>query len=393
MAEHIGHCHLEAGLIVHVLAVVVAKRLLIEVTEEMERFDAHVSTVDTTLQQRPEVLKAVRVDAPVDVLHGVIDNLVGVLSSQTIIGEERIGVESRASLNMLLYFCLEGGLLEVCNNHRLDLAATLKDAHNSSLVFRAGAGDATGLDAQVHVAGLTSDESLIGFDFASHLDDGLIMHRGTDAVKHEPSRLLGDAESTGYFAGANAVLAIAENPVSAHPLVESKGGILEDRSYLEAELLLASRAKPDLAGFDEGVLFRSAPRAANQTIREAQVERVLESAVGIREVDDCFLQCVRGFHKSNSSPECIVCQVCNCPDEYREHLLPTVETFVVFWSVLKHDCRNHENECNGHGGEGNQESDHAAGHFEFRELLNQIGPACSHRVPENAQYSAKDEAP
>jgi hypothetical protein len=111
MAEHVGHSHLESGLIVHVLAVVLTERLLIEVTKQMERFDAHISTVDTTLQQRPEVLKAVGVNASIDILDSVIHNRVSVLSGQSLVGEQRIGIESRASLNMLLYFRLESGFL------------------------------------------------------------------------------------------------------------------------------------------------------------------------------------------------------------------------------------------------------------------------------------------
>ena len=83
MAEHVGHGSFEPGLIVHVFAIVVAEKLLIEVTEKMKRFDAHIRTVDTALQERPEVLKAVGVDTTIDILDGVIDNRMSVLSSQS----------------------------------------------------------------------------------------------------------------------------------------------------------------------------------------------------------------------------------------------------------------------------------------------------------------------
>jgi hypothetical protein len=36
--------------------IVIAERLLIELTEKMERFDAHIGSVDAALQQAPEVL-------------------------------------------------------------------------------------------------------------------------------------------------------------------------------------------------------------------------------------------------------------------------------------------------------------------------------------------------
>jgi hypothetical protein len=299
MAEHVAHSHFKAGLIVHVLAVVVPERLLIEVAKQMERFDAHISTVDAALQQRPEVFKAVGVDAPVDVLDSVIDDRMGILASQSLIGEKGIGVESSTSLNMLLYFRLESGLLAVCNDNCLDLAATLQDTHDGSFILCACSGDAASLDAQVHIAGLAADESFVSFHFAGQLIAGVVLQSEADAVEHEPCTLLSDSESAGHLAGTNAVLAVAENPISAHPLVESERAVLEDRSNLEAELLLATSAEPNPAGLDEGVLLRPATRAANNTIREPQIERVLKGAERIAEVDDCVLQCVRGFHSSN----------------------------------------------------------------------------------------------
>lgn len=89
MAEHVAHGHLETGRIVHVLAVVVTERLLIEVAKQMEQFDAHIGTIDTALQQRPEVLKAVGVDATVDVFDDMINNLMRVLPGQALVGEQK----------------------------------------------------------------------------------------------------------------------------------------------------------------------------------------------------------------------------------------------------------------------------------------------------------------
>lgn len=50
------------------LAFIVTKRLLVQVAEQMKRFDADVSAFQPALQQAPEILKAVRMDAPVYVL-------------------------------------------------------------------------------------------------------------------------------------------------------------------------------------------------------------------------------------------------------------------------------------------------------------------------------------
>ena len=299
MAEDVGHGGFKPRLVVHVQAVVVAERLLIEVTKEMERLDTHVGSADTALEQAPEVLKAVGVDAIVDVFDGVIHNLVSVLPRKSLVGEKRISVECRASFDVLLDLRLESGLLAVGHNRCANTSAALQHPHDDHLVFRSGSGDSAGFFGKVHIAGLAADKSLVRLDLAREQRSGVVVHGHTDAMEHEPSRLLSYAKGTGHLSGANSILAVADNPESAHPLIESERGILEDRSNLETELFFAAGAEPDLAGFDEGVLLRTAAKAGNSTVREAKIERVLESAVSVREVDDCLLECVRGFHSSN----------------------------------------------------------------------------------------------
>ena len=58
---------------------VVPERLLIEVAEQMERFDAHIGSADASLQQAPEVLKAIGMDATINILDSMIYNLMGIL--------------------------------------------------------------------------------------------------------------------------------------------------------------------------------------------------------------------------------------------------------------------------------------------------------------------------
>jgi len=299
MAEDVAHSTFKAGLVVHVLAIVVTKALLVKVAKEVEGFDAHIRSVDSTLQQAPEVFEAVGMNPTIHILDSMVYDLMSILPSQTIVGEQKVRVECRSRFNMLLHFGLKRVFLAVRNYGRANLPAPFQDAHDGSFVFSSRSGDATGAFGKVHVAGLAADERLVSLNLTGEFRNGVVMQCHADAVKHEPSGLLSYSEGTGDFAGANAVLAIAKNPVSAHPLIEAERGILEDSSHLEAELLLAPRAEPDLAGFDKGMLLRTAARAANNPVREPQIERVLESAVSVREVDDGLLECVRGFHSSN----------------------------------------------------------------------------------------------
>jgi len=70
----------------------------------MKRFYAHVGSRDAAFQQRPEILKAVCVYASIHVLNGMVNDLMCVVACQTFIGEQCIGVKSRASFNMLSDF-------------------------------------------------------------------------------------------------------------------------------------------------------------------------------------------------------------------------------------------------------------------------------------------------
>src|SRR4051794_10464016 len=49
--------------------------LLIEVAEQMERFNRNVGALNATLQQAPEVLQPVGVDLPLGVAFGVVNDL------------------------------------------------------------------------------------------------------------------------------------------------------------------------------------------------------------------------------------------------------------------------------------------------------------------------------
>ena len=48
----------------------------------MERFDRNVGAIDAALQKAPEILQSVGVNIPVDILDGVIDDLVRVSAAK-----------------------------------------------------------------------------------------------------------------------------------------------------------------------------------------------------------------------------------------------------------------------------------------------------------------------
>jgi hypothetical protein len=53
--------------------------LFIEVSEQMKRFDANVSSRDAALEETPEVLKTIRVNLAVNVCSSMVNYLMGIV--------------------------------------------------------------------------------------------------------------------------------------------------------------------------------------------------------------------------------------------------------------------------------------------------------------------------
>ena len=85
------------------LAIVVAKRLFIDVAEQVEGFDAHVGAIQTALEETPEVLHTVGVDISTDILFGVVDDLVYILFFQSPIGHQFVGEDVGTLLYVGVY--------------------------------------------------------------------------------------------------------------------------------------------------------------------------------------------------------------------------------------------------------------------------------------------------
>lgn len=86
---------LEAAVVASV-AQVEREHALVQVAEQVEWLDTYVGAVQPTLEQAPEVLDPVRMDAPVYVALGVIDGRMGEVSLKAAIGVQRIGIDGCA---------------------------------------------------------------------------------------------------------------------------------------------------------------------------------------------------------------------------------------------------------------------------------------------------------
>jgi hypothetical protein len=160
----------------------------------------------------------------------------------------------------------------------------------------------------VHVLGFSTDVCLVNFDRARHLCERLRKHCFTNAVEHEPRRLLRDKKRPSQFVTRNTVLAIGDQPHGGEPLVETDRGILKDGTDLDRELLFATLAPPNTAVFIERHMPVTASRARNRTIRPAQFHNKPKGYVGVRKVAD-RLKKAAGLGRC-ACPISIVCSCC-----------------------------------------------------------------------------------
>src|SRR6266852_1303963 len=297
-----------ASVAIPMLALIVAERLLVEVTEQMERLDADVCAFQAALEQRPEILDPVRMDVALDVLLGVIHKLMDVIFIEAGVGRQFIGEQFRAADHVRPDLFLQGFLLAVRNVFDVDLAGfTIQQADNQLLARSARAGDLHGLLVFVHEAGESADHGFVGFDRtgAAHLLERATLHREADAVEHEPRGFLTDVEIAGYFARTDSVLAIADQPDSGQPLSQRQGRVLENRPDFNAELatVVIHTAFP-AALIGQIVNPRAATdRTLHNAIWPAARDHVSDAAILIREVANRISQVlgavVVAFHAFN----------------------------------------------------------------------------------------------
>ena len=151
----------------------------------------------------------------------------------------------------------------------------------------------------MHVAGFAPDESLVRFDVAGKLLKRSFMDSHTNAVIHEPSRLLRDSESASGFSRANTILAIDDHPERDQPFINQDRRLFHHGSGLHGELgvIVFSVALPDPLFFDPEYLLGIAARALHYAIGPAKlVDNEVFAVLELGEVDDCFLQGLWRFH-------------------------------------------------------------------------------------------------
>jgi len=295
------HGHLKtvpiANEMVFLGAIVVAENLFIQVAEQMKWLDRNISSLQSALDQTPEVFHSVGVNLSVNVALGVVNDLVlEALLLESHVGHERIGVDRAASRDVGAYVGLQEMFLAIADDSGANLTTAFKNALNSSFVLGASMSNPKLALIGVHVSGKATDESFVYFDFlaaTAELYEVLFMQGEANAVHHEPCGFLSDSQSARYFVRTDSILGIHDEPNGNHPLVHAERGILKNGSHFYGELFLAAFAEPLAARRDKRMLRAIATWASDLAVWPAQFYGIVKRALRVGEESDRFLQRLR----------------------------------------------------------------------------------------------------
>src|SRR5439155_6029109 len=133
----------------------------------MKRLYSNVGSTKAALQERPEILYALHVNLPVNVLLKMVHELMIVFRFEIVIGSELISHNRRSALNEVSHGSVHGRIFAISNHSGFDLSAALKCADNYSLAvstLHSNAIAETAAFALVHVAGFTADISFVNLN-------------------------------------------------------------------------------------------------------------------------------------------------------------------------------------------------------------------------------------
>src|SRR5437870_234575 len=144
------------------------------------------------------------------------------LIPQTVIGQQRIGVNMASLLDVLPNFPLNVLFAPIGDYVCPNFSAAFQYANHRSLVPHSGSSDAALPLAEVHIARLAADKGLIYLHFApvaAQLHKRASLHRKANAMEHEPSGFLGYTQVAAHFIAADPVLAVHNHPHRRQPLL------------------------------------------------------------------------------------------------------------------------------------------------------------------------------
>ena len=130
----------------------------------MEWFDTNVASRDAALQQTPEVFESISVNLPINVFLGMVNDLVSIVLSQSVIGLQARRNKAPNRLRRVLSHENASRFSSDLHNHSADLAPTFQCTEHNGFVFSASTSDAALAFVEMHVAGFAADEGFVYLD-------------------------------------------------------------------------------------------------------------------------------------------------------------------------------------------------------------------------------------
>src|ERR1017187_9552726 len=131
--NNLAHRKHEAVTVGHV-PIVEAINFFVKVSEQVEGLDAHIGTFRRTLQETPEVLKPIRVDAAIYVLNGVVNHLM-LEFVEPVVRLQRVTVDTRSGFHIVADHGLKFGLSPCSTDLGANRSAALQNCCHDGLTF------------------------------------------------------------------------------------------------------------------------------------------------------------------------------------------------------------------------------------------------------------------
>lgn len=250
----------------------------------MARMDVRICSTDGALQHGPKRFDVVGMDVPPYIL---ADGMVHRAMRQKVlidvrVKRRRIRVERGVLVDALARFRQKrlGGYVRdfPCAN----TATALHDSEDGRFHCTDSLRGVRLADAVGFVLPLSADEGFVRFDGAGERVIGLVLHPKTNAVQHEPRRLLRDLERPSEFVRRDTVTVARDQPNGGKPLVEPDGRVLKDRADLGGKDALAFVAVPTTALHHVRDLGRSTAHArARNAVRPAYLHKEIVRRAGV----------------------------------------------------------------------------------------------------------------
>src|SRR6266542_556240 len=285
---------------VGILALVESKGLLVAIPEQMKRLDINIGSMQSAFEKRPEVFQSISVNLAACVAFQMVNDLAVIILFQIVVRHKCVCANCGTYFDMFPHISAKlwsACCLDDLQNHAREFITlpALKNALHWSL------GDTSVSYARstilVHVASLSADVGFVCFNVARELANDSFLHRKTDALQHEPRRLLSNTQTTVKLIRANSILAVSGQPHCRKPFVETDRRIFKDRSDLHRKLLFRMRvlALPQFRVFKKRHFLGATMRTLHAT-RPAQSDKKLQTHIGVREISDSFKKRFRCFH-------------------------------------------------------------------------------------------------